>query len=90
MPHALAAEMMFGAISLARASAFSNPVVWLSIYLKSMASVSARCASSAENKMVSVPGATGRNRSASSQVAVRRGSMTTILAPRSLRFFTMR
>ena len=46
---------------------------------------SARCTSRPENSAVSVPGAIARNRSASSPVAVRRGSITTILAPRSRR-----
>ena len=39
--------------------------------------------SSPQNSAVSVPGAIGRNRSASCAVTVRRGSMTTMRAPRS-------
>ena len=50
---------------------------------RSIAPRSANATSSAANITLSMPGATGRNRSASSAVAVRRGSMTTIFAPRS-------
>ena len=83
-PRAVAATS--GAISRARASASAKPVVCASMKSWSSAPISARCTSRPQNSAVSVPGAIGRNRSASSPVAVRRGSMTTILAPRSRRF----
>ena len=52
--------------------------------------MSARCTSSPLNSAVSVPGFNPRNRSASPAVSVRRGSITTMRAPRACLLASMR
>src|SRR5207302_82290 len=68
--------------AVAASSVAAKPLVRAPIQSRSHRPFSTRCTSKAANSATSVPGRTGRWRSAMSQVGVMRGSITTTLVPR--------
>ncbi len=80
-PQQAAVAAASGVCARARAIASAAPVVAFETYSSSNTPLPARCASNPVNRATSVPGASDKCRSAPSQVAVRRGSITTMRIP---------
>ena len=72
-----------GVMSATAAAASSKPTVWASMNSWSSQSWRISSWSTAPNSAESVPGRTGRNRSAVRAIGTTRGSCTMSLAPRS-------